>query len=221
MSRRTACLIAAIAAISLVVGCSSGSGTPGAGSQTQQAGATQNPTGATQQPAGATQTQPAAATQQPGAAQAPQACAVLNKDQVGAEFGATFGAGKQITEMAPPNASSSTRCTFETSLANGNPWTFSLIVETYPTETASKGKMTDNRTTTSYTGDTLWAVTEWPGVGDDAVIQNLLTLKNTQENLVVRKGTVIYDFQDTIITGIADSAAARGHLANLAHLVVG
>jgi hypothetical protein len=198
--------------MSLVVGCSSGSGTPAAGGQTQPAGATQQQASATQQ---------ASVTQQPVAAQAPQACAVLNKDQVGAEFGATFGAGKQITEMVPPNASSSTRCTFETSLANGNPWTFSLIVDVYPTETASKANMTDNRTTTSYTGGAMWAVTEWPGVGDDAVIRNLLTLNNTQENLVVRKGTVIYDFQDTIITGIADSAAARGHLANLAHIVVG
>jgi hypothetical protein len=205
MSRRATRLLAAIAAVTIAAGCSSGSGTPGAGGQTQQAGATQNPAGATQQQGG----------------QAPQACAVLNKDQVGAEFGATFGAGKQTTEMAPLNASSSTRCTFESSLSDGNPWTVSLIVDSYPTDTASKNKMTDNRTTTSYTGSTLWAVTEWPGVGDDAVIRNLLTLKNTQENLVVRKGNVIYDFQDTIITGIADSTAVRGHLASLAHLVVG
>lgn len=212
MSRRATCLLAAIAAVTIAAGCSSGSGTPGAGGQTQQVVATQNPAGATQNPAGATQ-------QQGG--QAALACAVLNKDQVGAEFGATFTAGKQSTEMAPVNATSSTRCTFEAHLANGNPWTFSLIVDSYPTEKASKGKMTDNRTPTSYTGDTLWVITETPGVGDDAVIRNLVTLKNTQENLVVRKGTVIYDFQDTIITGIADSAAARDHLVSLAHLVVG
>jgi hypothetical protein len=81
--------------------------------------------------------------------------------------------------------------------------------------------MTDNRTLTSYTGDTMWAVTEMPGVGDDAIIRNLLTLRNTQENLVVRKGNVIYDFQDTIITGIADTAGARSHLMKLAHIVVG
>jgi hypothetical protein len=119
------------------------------------------------------------------------------------------------------DASSSTRCTFEATLADGSPWTFSIIVANYPSETAAKAKMTFSRQTTDYSGSTMWAVAEMPGVGDDAVIQNLLTLGNTQENLFVRKGSVIYDLQDTTIAGIADSSAARGHLVKLAHLVVG
>jgi hypothetical protein len=215
MSRKTVYAIAAAAMVSMLIGCSTTAGPSGSsGQQQQQATATSQPQAtATSQPQ-------ATATSQPQQASAVEARSVLTNVQVGTEFGATFAAGKQNTEMNL-DALSSTRCSFESQLADGSPWTVSIIVDNYPTDTAAKGKMTDNRKTTSYTGDPQWAVTEMPGVGDDAVIQNLLTLGNTQENLVVRKGSVIYHFQDTIITGIADSAAARSHLVKLAHLVVG
>ena len=205
MSRRAIYAIVALAMASTVIGCTASSASQAGAASQQQAGSTSQ-----QQQAGSSQQQSAAV----------QACSVLTNDQVGAEFGATFATGKQNTEMNP-DALSSTRCSFESHLADGSPWTVSIIVDDYATDTGAKGKMTDNRKTTSYTGDTLWAVTEMPGVGDDAIIQNLLTLGKTQENLVVRKGSVIYDFQDTIITGIADGAAARGHLVKLAHIVVG
>ena len=215
MSKRAFYAVAVLAMASVMIGCSASSASPaGAGGQQQAANS------AAQQPATTSQAQHASATsQQQGAAA--KACSILTPAQIGAEFGATFGAGVESTELPPPSAASSTRCDFETHLADGNPWTFALIVDGYPTTDSAKAKMTDNRTLTSYTGDVLWAVTEMSGVGDDAIIRNLLTLRNTQENLVVRKGNVIYDFQDTIITGIADSAGARNHLVKLAHIVVG
>ena len=218
MSKRFIYVVAAIVAIAAttaLVGCSGGTaGQTGSAGQPQASSTGQQPASSTGQPQASSTGQP------PGTAV--QACSVLTNVQVGSEFGATFAAGKQNTELnLVHNNLSSTRCSFESQLADGNPWTVSIIVDDYPTDTDAKAEMTDNRTTTSYTGDTLWAVTEMPGVGDDAIIQNLLTLGNTQENLVVRKGSVIYHFQDTIITGISDSAAARGHLVKLAHLVVG
>jgi hypothetical protein len=216
VSRRAIYAIAALAMASALIGCSASSASPAGPTGQQQAAVSVGP----QQPATTSQAQHASATAQRQGAAA-KACSVLTKDQVGAEFGATFGAGTESTELPPPTAVSSTRCDFETHLTDGNPWTFAIIVDSYPTGDSASGKMTDNRKTTSYTGDAMWAVTEMPGVGDDAIIRNLLTLRNTQENLVVRKGNVIYDFQDTIITGIADSAGARSHLVKLAHIVVG
>ena len=217
MSRRILYAIAALAIASVVVGCSA--------SSAGQAGSTgqQQPTRSAAQQQSRAATSPA---QLPTATTGEQssavsACSVLTKNQVGAAFGATFGAGTQNTELPPVNALSSSRCTFESQLADGNPWTFSLIVDNYPSVASATSRMTDNRTTTSYLGDVMWAVTEMRGVGDDAIIRNLLTLGNTQENLVVRKGSVIYDFQDTAITGISNSAAARNHLVSLAHVVVG
>jgi hypothetical protein len=215
MSSKVIYAVAALAMASALVGCSASSASQAGASDQQQATAPAGQHSAALSPA-----QPASATsQQQGAAA--KACSVLTSVQVGTEFGATFGAGKESIEIPPPGATSSTRCTFQTHLADGNPWTFSLIVDSYPTADSAQAKMTDNRKLTGYTGDTMWAVTEMPGVGDDAIIRNLLTLRNTQENLVVRKGNVIYDFQDTIITGIADSAGARSHLVALAHAVVG
>ena len=220
MSRRMVAAIAAAAMVSMLVGCSSSAVSAPSTTQPQAIATSQQPAGSSPQPAASTGQQPAGSTDQPQQAQAVGACSVLTTAQVGAEFGATFGPGTQNSEMNL-EALSSTRCSFESKLTDGSPWTVSIIVGVYPSDTAAKGKMTDSRKTTNFTGSVAWAVTEMPGVGDDAVIQNLLTLGNTQENLIVRKGSVIYDFQDTIITGIADTAGARSHLMKLAHIVVG
>jgi hypothetical protein len=222
MSRRTVAAIAAVAMASMLIGCSSTAGPAGSSSQQQQASAT------SQQPqaSSAAQQQQASATSQQQQASSVQACSVLTNAQVGSEFGATFAAGKQTTVLNfLNNALSSTQCDFESKDV-----TVSIIVVDYPTDTDAKGAMSDDRARAIYNAGGLGSVTEMPGVGDDAVIAKfVLSLSKTQENLWVRKGSVIYLFQDNIVTGTgdgtvertADVAAARSHLVNLAHLVVG
>src|ERR1035437_8094024 len=113
MSKRFIYVVAAIVAIAAttaLVGCSGG---------------TAGQTGSAGQPQASSTGQP------PGTAV--QACSVLTNVQVGSEFGATFAAGKQNIELnLVHNNLSSTRCSFESQLADGNPWTVSIIVDDYP-----------------------------------------------------------------------------------------
>ena len=80
--------------------------------------------------------------------------------------------------------------------------------------------MTQYRKTTLSTGTANWAIVELPGVGDDAIYHNLLSLRDTQEEVIVRKGSVIYWLLDTRITGIPDVTASRNHLVALARLAI-
>ena len=209
MSRKVIYLVGVIAAMTMVVGCSSGSGTPGTAGQTQSAGSSRQP--ASQQPASATQQQ---------AAQAPQACAVLTKDQVGTEFGATFPDGTVGTTVPPVSAVGGSTCKFHTNTAAGNPWTVTVYVFGFASDAAANAQMTEYRKTTNTTGAVTWAIVERPGLGDDAIYHNLLSLRDTQEEVIVRKGSVIYWLLDTMITGIADVTAARNHLVALATVAI-
>lgn len=214
MSRKVTYLVTVIAVMTVVVGCSSGSSGAsalGTGSQTQQVATTQQSAVAALQSPGS--------TQQPGS-QAPQACAVLSKDRVGTEFGATFPDGTVGSTVPPLSATASSTCRFHTNTAAGNPWTITVYVFGFASDAAASAQMTEYRRTTTTTGTLNWAIVERPGLGDDAIFHNLLSLHDTQEEVIVRKGNAIYWLLDTIITGISDVTAARNHLVALATLAI-
>jgi hypothetical protein len=212
MSRRAGYLIAAIAAIGMVAGCSSGSSAsnvPGTGNQTQAA--------ATRQTAATSEA--TAATQQ-SAALAPQACAVLTKDQVGTEFGATFPEGTVSNTVPPVGSTGGSTCKFHVNSDGTHPWTITVYVFGFASDAAASAQMTQYKHTTLTTGATNWAIVQLSGPGDDAIYHNLISLRDTQEEVIVRKGSTIYWLLDTMVTGISDVAAARAHLVALATLAI-
>jgi hypothetical protein len=200
MSRRAIYAIAAIAAVAAaaaVFGCSG--------------------TASTQAVASSQQSQ-AVATSQPSQASAVAACSVLTKGQIGAEFGATFGDAEVFSHLESSvydSAVASSGCKFQ-EITSVKPWVFSVVVSSFPTEAVATTAMVYFRKTTNAANMAMWIVTEEPGVGDDAVFRNSLTFGDTQEYLVVRKGSVVYEFVATMITGISDSATVRSHVVNLA-----
>jgi hypothetical protein len=207
VSRRAIYAVAAAAAIavaSIASGCTTGTTS------------TTGPTGSAGHPqATSTGLAQATSTSRPSGSTV-AACSLFTRDQVGMEFGTPFGGGAASSTITPMTAVASSGCRFETETSDNDPWNFTVDVFTYATDAPAKSTMIDYRTTTNYTGAEVWAVTEQHGVGNDALFRNLLSLRDGQETLIVRKGNVIYWFIDTMINGIPDTAEARQHLLTLA-----
>ncbi len=187
----------------IVIGCSASTASQVGSTGQQQAGAT------SQQQAGATSQQKASAV---------DACSVLTKDQIGAEFGKTFGDAEVFSHLqlsVYDSAVASSGCKFQES-TSVKPWVFTVVVSSFPTEAVATTAMVYFRKPTNDANMAMWTVTEEPGVGDDAIFRKSLTFGDTEEYLVVRKGSVVYEFVATMITGISDSATVRSHVVNLA-----
>ncbi|HEX7590743.1 MAG TPA: hypothetical protein VF375_02235 [Candidatus Limnocylindrales bacterium] len=108
-----------------------------------------------------------------------------------------------------------TCCKFQ-EITTVKPWVFSVVVSSFPTEAMATTAMGYFRKLTNDANMAMWTITEEPGVGDDAIFRKSLTFGDTDEYLVVRKCSVVYEFVATMITGISDSATVRTHVLNLA-----
>jgi hypothetical protein len=213
MSRRAINVIAALAMAATVIGCSASTASRAGSTSQQQAGST------SQQQAGSTSQQQAGSTSQQ--ASAVDACSVLTNAQVGSEFGATFGDAQvfspqqlsdyQLQRSVYESAVASSGCSFQL-ITTVKPWAFSVVVSSFPTEAAATTAMVYFRKTTDDLSGATSPAIEEPGVGDDAVLHSL----SLTEELVVRKGSVVYEFGVMMITGISGSATIGSHMVNLA-----